>query len=131
MAVNFWPTRRSRRLGAGMAEERARRESIRPPRRAGDWTAERVASQLVTRRDQLVEQLPRELAAARGLSRDQRELVVDEAIDYMVTEYAKPIADREGLERAFWATAAFRVKRVHEGRGATVRGRWQRVALDD
>ena len=49
----------------------------------------------------------------------------------MVTEYAKPITDQEFLERAFWATASFRVKRVHEGRGATVRAGWQRVDVDD
>ncbi len=78
-----------------------------------------------------VDQLPRELAAARGLSRDQCELVIDEAIDYMVTEYSKPIADEHVLERAFWATAAFRVKRMHEGRGATVRAGWQRVDVAD
>jgi hypothetical protein len=113
-----------------MAEERPRRDVPLAARRPEDWTAERVASLLVSRRDQLVDQLPRELAAARGLSRDQRELVVDEAIDYLVTEYSKPIVDREHLERAFWATAALRVKRVHEGRGATVRAGWQRVDLE-
>ena len=104
------------------------RERVRARTRA--WDAERVAAVLVPRRDRLVEQLPRELAAARGLSRDQCELVIDEAIDFMVTEYAKPITDREFLERAFWATASFRVKRVHEGRGATVRAGWQRVDVD-
>ena len=95
------------------------------------WDPERIAAALVPRRDRLVDQLPRELAAARGLTRDQHELVVDEAIDYMVTEYAKPIVDQEFLERAFWATVSFRVKRVHEGRGATVRAGWQRVDVDD
>ena len=48
----------------------------------------------------------------------------------MVTEYDKPITDPEILERAFWATASFRVKRVHEGRGATIRAGWQRVDVD-
>src|SRR5690349_9322005 len=92
VAVNIsWPTPRVRRLDAGMAEERARRAPAEPSRRRGEWSAERVAGELVPRREELVEQLPRELARARGLTRDQRELVVDEAIDYLVTEYAKPI----------------------------------------
>ena len=124
-AVSFWPTKRSQRLGEDMAEDPRRLTST------DAWDAERIAMALVPRRDRLVDQLPRELAAARGLSRDQRELVVDEAIDYMVTEYAKPITDRDVLERAFWATASFRVKRVHEGRGATVRAGWHRVDVDD
>jgi len=106
-------------------------EDFRRLSRTRVWDAERIAADLVRRRDRLVDQLPRELAAARGLSRDQCELVIDEAIDYMVTEYAKPITDHEILERAFWATASFRVKRVHEGRGATVRAGWQRVDVED
>ena len=106
-------------------------EDLRRPSRSRTWDAERIATALVPRRDRLVEQLPRELAAARGLTRDQREMVIDEAIDYMVTEYAKPVTDAEVLERAFWATASFRVKRVHEGRGATVRAGWHRVDVDD
>jgi hypothetical protein len=114
-----------------MAEERARRAPAKPARRPEDWNAERVAAQLVPRREELVEELPRELAAARGLSRDQRELVVDEAIDYMVTEYGKPIKDRQHLERAFWTAASLRVKRVHEGRGSTVRAGWQRVDFEN
>jgi hypothetical protein len=125
------PTRRARRLEAGMAADGSRPSSERLLTRARAWDAERIASALAPRRDHLVEQLPRELAAARGLSRDQCELVIDEAIDYMVTEYAKPITDRHALERAFWATASFRVKRIHEGRGATVRAGWQRVDIED
>jgi hypothetical protein len=113
-----------------MAEDARRPRLAQRPRNVRAWDAERIAESLVARRDRLVEQLPRELAAARSLSRDQRELVVDEAIDYMVTEYAKPISDEQILERAFWATASFRVKRVHEGRGATVRAGWHRVDVD-
>jgi hypothetical protein len=100
---------------------------IRPLARR--WTPERVADALVPMRDHLVERLPREIAAARGLTRDQRELIVDEAIDYMVTQYTKPIMDRLTLDRAFWSAASFRVRRAHEGRGATVRAGWQRVDL--
>ena len=99
--------------------------------RAQQWDAERIARALVPRRDHLVNRLPRELGAARGLTRDQPELVVDEAIDYMVTEYSKPITDEVTLERAFWAAASFRVRRVHERRGETVRAGWRRVGLDE
>src|SRR4029079_7678636 len=81
--------------------------------------------------EELIHRLPRELAIARGLTRDQSELVIDEAIDFMVTEYALPITRDEELERAFWATAGYRVRRIHEGRGATVRAGWKRVDLDD
>jgi hypothetical protein len=126
-----WSGSRSRRLGIRMAEDAPGGLFKRIPPRARRWDAERIATALVSKRDRLVEQLPRELAAARGLTRDQCELVIDEAIDYMVTEYAKPIADEEVLARAFWATAAFRVKRMHEGRGATVRAGWRRVDVDD
>lgn len=107
-----------------MADGSWRRRTVR-------WTPDRVAGALVPARDALVERLPRELAAARDLTPDQCELVIDEAIDYMVTEYAKPILDELALERAFWAAASFRVRRVHEGRGATVRAGWKRVDFDD
>jgi hypothetical protein len=103
--------------------------SLRPSARP--WTPSRVADTLVPLRDHLVAQLPREIAGARSLTRDQCEIVIDEAIDYMVTEYAKPIPDRLSLDRAFWATASFRVKRAHEGRGATVRAGWQRVDVSN
>src|SRR4051794_35047847 len=120
MAAIGWPRREVHRLGSYMAASLPRREL-----RA--WTPERVAQTLVPLRDGLVDRLPREIAAARGLTRDQRELVIDEAIDYVVTEYGKPIPDRFALDRAFWAAASYRVRRVHEGRGATVRAGWQRV----
>jgi hypothetical protein len=99
-------------------------------RRNARWTPERVAALLVPARDALVERLPRELAA-RDLTPDQCELVIDEAIDYMVTEYSKPILDQLSLERAFWAAASYRVRRAHEGRGATIRAGYQRVDFDD
>lgn len=102
---------------------------LRPQLR--EWTPERVAQALVGQRDRLVDRLPREIAGARGLTRDQCELVIDEAIDYVVTEYDKPIPDRRSLDRAFWAAASFRVRRVHEGRGATVRAGWRRVDVAD
>jgi hypothetical protein len=125
------PNPAARRLEDQMAENgRGSRAAEMLPRRR-EWDAERIASVLGPRRDELVERLPRELASARGLTRDQHESVIDEAIDYMVTEYAKPIADQHALDRAFWATAAFRVRRVHEGRSDTVRAGWGRVDIDD
>jgi hypothetical protein len=100
-------------------------------RRHAPWTSDRVAEELVPLRDRLVDRLPREIAASRDLSRDQQELVIDDAIGYMVTEYAKPLHTNEELDRAFWASASFRVKRMHEGRGATVRGGFRRADLEN
>jgi hypothetical protein len=123
------PIRARQRLGFKMAEPRS--PLIRSLRaNAGPWSSQRVAEELVPFRDRLVDRLPREIAAARDLSFDQRELVIDDAIDYMVTEYAKPLTCHEELDRAFWASASFRVKRMHEGRGATIRAGYQRVDLD-
>ena len=93
------------------------------------WSSERIARELVPIRDQLVGRLGQEIAAARDLTLDQRELVIDDAIDFMVTEYAKPVETYEALDRAFWAAASFRVKRAFEGRSATVRGGYRRVDI--
>ncbi len=126
----FLPTRVRRRLDGRMADERP--ASSRFVRRPGaPWTSERIAQELVPIRDQLIRTLPREIAAARDLTLDQRELVIDDAIDFMVTQYAKPVTAREELDRAFWASASFRVKRAHEGRSATVRGGFRRAAIED
>lgn len=113
-----------------MADERTVSRRFPLPRGA-PWTPERIADELVPQRDRLVSQLPREIAAARDLTTDQRELVIDDAIDFMVTEYAKPIIAHEELRRAFWAAASFRVKRAHEGRGATVRAGFRRAPSED
>jgi hypothetical protein len=82
------------------------------------------------RRDRLVDQMPIELAAARGLTYDERELAVDLAIDYLVTEYDVPIWADDELERAFWKAAGIRIKRIRGGRFATVRGNWKRVDME-
>jgi hypothetical protein len=124
--IIFLPKAPSRRLEDQMADH-----GPKPRAALRLWDAERIAAVLGPRRDELVDRLPRELAAARGLSRDQHETVIDEAIDFMVTEYDKPIRDRLALDRAFWATVAFRVRRMHEGRSATVRAGWGRVDIDD
>src|SRR5262245_40589281 len=70
-AVIFLPNPLRGRLGDRMAETDAAHSS---PIRSGSWTAEQVARSLVSRRDRLVTQLPREIAAARTLTPDQREL---------------------------------------------------------
>ena len=123
------PTRLRQRLGSQMAADRTHAAPLPPlSRRAldgpGDRRGARPAPGSPRRR------LPLEIAAARGLTDDQRELVVDDAIDYMVTEYAKPILAQFELDRAFWAAASFRVKRAHERRGATVRGTSARVGME-
>ena len=64
-----------------------------PARRGKPWTPERIAVALVPRRDWLVARLPREIAAARDLSHDQCELVIDESLDYVVTQHVRPITD--------------------------------------
>src|SRR3954466_716757 len=123
------PTRPRQRLGFKMAEPGPPLiRSLRTP--TGPWSSQRVAEELVPHRDRLVERLPREIAAARDLSYDQRELVIDDALDFMVTQYAKPLTSHEELDRAFWASASFRVKRMHEGRGATIRAGYQRVDVE-
>ena len=81
-------------------------------------------------RDRLVDQVPVELAAARGMSREQWELAVDDAIGYLATEYDVPIRSDEELERAFWWSTSLRVKRLRDGRAATVRGHWTRIDID-
>ncbi|HEX8104570.1 MAG TPA: hypothetical protein VF533_18280 [Solirubrobacteraceae bacterium] len=95
------------------------------------WDADAIARILMPRRDRLVDDLPRRNRGANGLTRDQLESVVDEAITFVATEYARPLADAEEVERAFWATAAHRIRRVHEGRGETVRAGWRRVDIAD
>lgn len=130
-AGSFLPGRTSRRLDRRMSDlriARARRGFDEP--RGDSYSADDIANELVPRRDHLVDQVPRELAAARGLSRDQWEIAVDEAIDYLVTEFDKPLYDSENLERLFWKVVSLRIKRVHEGRGATVRAGWRRVDVD-
>jgi hypothetical protein len=125
------PDRQAWRLRPTMAQHAARRHRPSgPPAGARRWSSQQIADALVPRRDRFVTEINRELPMARGLTVDQCELVVDEAIDYLVTEYRRPIEDLAALERAFWAASAFRIRRMHEGRGATVRAGFQRVALD-
>jgi DNA-directed RNA polymerase specialized sigma subunit len=113
-----------------MAELRDRR-----PRRRGStrtrFSSDEIASALMPSRDRLVDQVPHELAGARGMSREQWELAVDDAIGYLALEYDVPIRSEEELQRAFWWSTSLRVKQLRDGRASTVRGRWSRVDIDD
>ncbi|WP_156027712.1 sigma-70 RNA polymerase sigma factor region 4 domain-containing protein [Candidatus Solirubrobacter pratensis] len=104
------------------------------PRRRGSartrYSSNEIASLLMPCRDRLVDQVPVELAVARGMSRDHWELAVDDAIGYLTTEYDVPIRSDAELERAFWWSTSLRVKQLRDGRAATVRGRWTRVDID-
>ena len=66
------------------------------------------------------------VAVLRAVDQQNPELVVDEAMDYLVTQYTVPIYNAAELERAFWAAAAIRAKRMHDGRAETVRAGWTR-----
>src|SRR5690242_18486279 len=123
-AATRWPIRRTRRLGLHMAAHPSF-----PPGPA--WSQQQIAEALIPFRDELVDRLPSEIAASRGLTRDQHELIIDEAIDYCVTQYPRPITTQLTLDMAFWAAASYRVSRAHEQRGATVRAGWKRVNIDD
>jgi hypothetical protein len=112
-----------------MAEIAHGRTRRRGPRHAR-FSSEDIASALMPSRDRLVDQVPVELAAARGMPREQWELAVDDAIGYLATEYDVPIRSDEELERAFWWSTSLRVKRLRDGRTATVRGHWTRVDID-
>src|SRR4051794_4291815 len=127
----FLPKQRARRLDGGMAEfgSRQARRGLADARRSR-YTPEQIADGLMSRRDRLVDQVPLELAAARGLTRDQWEFAVDGAIDYVVTEYGPPIRDPDALQAVFWKATSLRILQLREGREATIRGGWRRVDLE-
>lgn len=84
------------------------------------WSAERRAGALLPQRDDLLRRLVKVAPSAIGLSDDERELVIDEALTYVVMEYGSPIESALDAEEVFWTAARLRVARVLEGRGATV-----------
>jgi hypothetical protein len=90
-----------------------------------------ISLYLGRRRDELVAQIPRRIAAARHLTPDEHELVVDESIDYVITEQPKPLPGLEDVERMFWRAANHRVRRTCEGRYSMVRGGFQQVEFND
>jgi hypothetical protein len=90
-------------------------------------TPDARAQALATRRDELLARLPRKIASARSLADVDRELAVDEAITYTVLEHTEPVQYPVDLERVFWTACEFRVQKLVAGRGATIRGRFQRA----
>jgi hypothetical protein len=100
--------------------------------RAG-WDCERRARALIERRGALLERLPGEIRAARALTADVRELIIDEAITFAALEYEPTVSRVEELERVVWDACAKRVRRAREGRYSLVRAGWARAdaaALD-
>ena len=89
-----------------------------------------IASLLGHRRDRLVRDVPRKVAAARRLTRDQHESIVDEAIGYVVMTFSKPLRTTDDLERVLWKAINVRVRQTGDGRHELVRSGWDRVILD-
>src|SRR3954454_15626930 len=94
---NVWPASRDRRLGGYMAASAAHSQtpSDRPP-----LSRETIAEILVTRRQQLLRQLPRQIRISRGLTHDHREWVVVRAPDFRVTENRGAMFDVDAQESA-------------------------------
>lgn len=92
------------------------------------WPPDRRAESLVPQRASLVRRLPYVVPAAHALTADDRELVVDDALAYVVLEYQSPIASAREAEEVFWTAARIRAARVLEGRNATVRGGFGRTS---
>ncbi|MDA0168431.1 hypothetical protein OJ998_04970 [Solirubrobacter taibaiensis] len=64
------------------------------------------------------------------MSHEQWEAAVDDAIDYLVTEFEKPLYDAESLERVFWKSVSLRIKHQGDRRHATVRGPYRRAEIE-
>jgi hypothetical protein len=118
------PDRQARRLRPTMAQHATRRHRPSgPPAGAPRWSSQQIADALVPRRDRFVTEINRELPMARGLTVDQCELVVDEAIDYLVTEYRRPIdcGDEVGAsDPAVFLARASRVGAIQRDEGCNV-----------
>src|SRR3954454_8453747 len=98
------------------------------------WDAQRRARALSAQRERLRARLPHRISSARGLSDDLRELIVDDAIEFVSVGYDGAIHSQRELENLFWDAASKRVARAHEGRYDTVRAGFQRAdlaSLDD
>jgi hypothetical protein len=92
---------------------------------------EAIARILVGRRASLIRQLPKRIKLARNVSSDAYEWIVDDAIDFLVTENEDGvIRGMDDLEKAFWKAAHLRVHRAWEGRYDLVRAGWTRVGVD-
>src|SRR5690349_19474752 len=88
------------------------------------WSQQQIAEARIPFRDELVDRLPSEIPARRGVTLAHHELILEEAIGYCVTQSPGPITTQLTLDMAFWAAASYRVSRAHEQRGATVRAGW-------
>lgn len=95
------------------------------------WPPDRRAEALVPQRADLIRRLPFVVPAAHFVSDDERELIVDEALGYVVMEYRSAISSAHEAEEVFWTAARLRVSRVLEGRNATVRGRFERTSHEE
>lgn len=62
------------------------------------------------------------------LTEDERELVIDESLTFVVMEYRSEISFGREAEEVFWTAARLRVSRALEGRNATVRGGFERTS---
>jgi hypothetical protein len=89
--------------------------------------ADARAEVLGRRRDEFLSRLPRRIRGAASLAHADQELVVDDAISYIVLQFAEPLEQAADVERVFWAACELRVKRFLDGRHNTVRAGWQRV----
>src|SRR4051812_43971825 len=98
--TRVWPSSGSRWLVGQMA---AHADRAPKPDPSGALTRGEIAESLLSRRDALLRQLPRQIKLARVLNADDRDWAIDDAIDYLVTENeGGVIADYDALERAFW-----------------------------
>lgn len=95
------------------------------------WPPDRRAQALLPQRADLIRRLPLVATAAHLLSDDERELVVDDALTYVVLEYSQAIASAIEAEEVFWTAARHRVARTIEGRNALVRGRFSRASDEE
>jgi hypothetical protein len=100
------------------------------PAPSGSLSRTEIAEALLCRRDALLRQLPHQIKVARFLNADQREEVIDDSVDYLVTENDGVIADHDALERAFWKVVANRVRHERDGRHNMIRRGWKRVPVD-
>src|SRR4051794_11179705 len=99
-AKKMWPGSGSRRLDMYMAARAGSSPNPSDPSLSRD----EIAFSLVSRRDRLIHQLPRQIKLARRLNAEQQEWVIDESVEYLVTENGdRAIKDADALERAFWA----------------------------
>src|SRR6202158_2399938 len=105
-----------------------RMRMIRPWHRNGRWSPEEAASELHSRRAELIGQLRRR-SEARGVPVAAQEEIVDDAITAVVMS-PRGVANEHHLLGAFWLAVDHRCRRHREGRHFTRLGSRRRVELD-